>query len=390
VTNPVEGTSITNTDSSASPVVVAVVDEAQADDPVVTALGAAARRQGLGWVTAFPADAAGGRSDVRLAVLGVGPAGEAAARAAADDGRVRALALVASPLSAPIVELLAEWEQLSLIAAADPSDRPALRGAVDAYLASDHGASDLVVGTLDSEAMDRVTGWLAERLARVASVEEVVVRSTDGWELHGTRSLPAASEPAVPGVLLLHSGRSDRAAFTRLEHLLVERGLAVLNLDWRGRGRSVGRGTYFALSAEERAAGWRDAAAGFDHLAGCPGVDGERLAAVGVIHGAEHAARAAQHDPRVRALAILTGYRPADEHEAVHMTSGAVDVLYVTSADHRVTTDAMRTLYDATASPRTRYVEYSGGAIGYQLFDLDPGLEPQIVAWLAEALGVAS
>jgi hypothetical protein len=90
----------------------------------------------------------------------------------------------------------------------------------------------------------------------------------------------------------------------------------------------------------------------------------------------------------VRALTILTGYRPAGEHEGAHLTSGAVDVLYVTSTDHLVTTEAMRTLYDATSSPRTRYVEYPGGAIGYQLFDLDPTLEPQVVAWLAEVLEV--
>ena len=212
-----------------------------------------------------------------------------------------------------------------------------------------------------------------------------MLTSNDGWELHGTRWIPERPEPA-PGVVLLHSGRSDRVVFARLERLLAERGLAVLNLDWRGRGRSTNRGSYMALSGDERAAGWRDAAAAFDHLAGCPGVDPDRLAAVGVIHGAEHAVRAALHDPRVRALVILTGYRPADSAEAAYLTSPRVDVLYVTSRAHTITSTAMRALYEASPSRRSRYVEYSGGAIGYQLFELDPGLEPAVVDWLVEVL----
>jgi dienelactone hydrolase len=189
-------------------------------------------------------------------------------------------------------------------------------------------------------------------------------------------------------VVLLHSGRSDRAVFSRLERLLAERGLAVLNIDWRGRGRTTNRGSYFDLDLEERAAGWRDAAAAFDHLADLPQVDAGRVAAVGVVHGAEHAVRAATRDTRVRALVILTGYRPADESESARLTSGDVHALYITSRDHTITTAAMRALHRATPPGRSRYVEYPGGAIGYQLFELDQNLEPSIVDWLVEVLGV--
>ena len=50
-------------------------------------------------------------------------------------------------------------------------------------------------------------------------------------------------------------------------------------------------------------------------------------------------------------------------------------MLYVTSTAHRVTSAAMRSLYDASSSRHRRFVEYAGGAIGYQLFELDPGLD---------------
>jgi dienelactone hydrolase len=140
------------------------------------------------------------------------------------------------------------------------------------------------------------------------------------------------------------------------------------------------------LSGEERAAGWRDAAAAFEHLAQCPEVDPSRLAAVGAIHGAEHAVRAAQHDPRVRALVLLTGYRPASEPEGEYLAHGDVDVMYVTSTDHTITTTAMRALYEASTRRLARYVEYPGGAIAYQLFEIDHRLEPAIVSWLVEVL----
>lgn len=324
-------------------------------------------------------------SATSVGVIGVGRAGDAALRAAASDDRVVALALIDAPLDPESVALVAEWPQVPVLAAAAPSDRPALAGAVDAYLASSHPASRLVVAPTGPGTATTAARWLSERLARRARVDEVVIDTEQGWRLHGTRWLPTADHP-VPGVILLHTGRSDRAAFARLARLLAERGFAVLNFDWRGRGQSVNQGTYFDLAAEVRAAAWEDALAALDHLAEQPEVDADRLAAVGVVHGAEFAVRAAVRDARVKALVLLTGYRPADESESAHLLGGNVDVLYVTSTDHSVTTDAMRALYDASPGRHTRYVEYPGGAIGYQLFEVDEELEPDVVDWLAEVL----
>jgi len=371
---------------SGLPVVVAVEpDSAVSEFPLEDAV----RRRGVDWLATSSTDARSTLAELapnrRVAVVAAGVAGESTLELVAETGTVEAFAIVGAPLSNAAVELVAEWPELALLAVADPADRDGLRGAVDAYLASTHERSDLLVGAVDGTAAERAAGWLADRLRRTTNIDEVTLTSSDGWELHGTRWLPPRDQPG-PGVVLLHSGRSDRAVFSRLERLLAERGFAVLNLDWRGRGRSTNRGTYMALSADERAAGWRDAAAAFEHLAALPGVDPERLGAVGVIHGAEHAVRAAVDDGRVRAVVVLTGYRPADPAESAYLTDPGVDVLYVTSTAHRVTSAAMRALYEASASRHTRFVEYPGGAIGYQLFELDPGLEPAIVDWLTEVL----
>lgn len=321
----------------------------------------------------------------RVAVVGIGALAGDAVDVAAEHGRVAALALVGPRLQAGHVDLVAEWPEMPVLGVADPSHRPGLSSAVDAFLASAHGGSDLLVGSVDGDMLGRATDWLAHRVEQSARVDEVVFESEDGWVLHGNRWLPERSRP-VPGAVLLHTGRSDRAAYARLERLLAEAGIAVLNLEWRGRGQSTNLGSYFDLDSDVKAAAWRDALAALDQLAACPEVDENRLATVGVVHGAEYAARAAHRDPRVKAVVALTGYRPQEPEEAPHLTSGAVDVLYVTSTDQTITTTAMRELYEASSSPKTRFIEYPGAAIGYQLFELDPSLEPRIVDWLAEVL----
>ena len=283
---------------SESPVVVAVH---QGDSNCLALVAREVERQKVEWVTTSGADVSATLARLtgerRVAVAAFGAAGELALATSAEIGGIEAFALIGAPLSSEAVAVVAAWPELPVLATADPADHAGLRGAVDAYLASGHHASDLMVGVVDADAARSVARWLGGRLDQTAQVCEVTLSSSDGWELHGTRWIPETSRRS-PGVVLLHSGRSDRAVFSGLERLLAERGFAVLNLDWRGRGQSTNRGTYMALSADEKAAGWRDATAAFDHLAGSPGVDPDRLAAVGVVHGAEHAVRAAVGDSR--------------------------------------------------------------------------------------------
>lgn len=316
-------------------------------------------------------------------VVAVGGCVEEVLRLAADTGGVGGLCLIGGTLDVSAVQLVAEWPDLPLLTVVDPADRHLLASMVDAYLASMNAASDLLVGPVDS-VIGAVGDWVERCRRSMARVDHVSFVTEDGWTIRGTRSLPAGRRS--PGVVLLHSGRSDRGAYARLERLLVTAGFAVLNIDWRGRGESIDLGSYFELSDEVKFAAWRDAVAAIEHLASCDEVNGERVGVVGVVHGAEYAARAAHRDPRVKALVLLTGYRPVEPEESIHLVSGAVEVLYVTSTAHRATSEAMRDLCDRSPGRSTQLVEYSGGAIGYQLFDLDPTLEPRIVGWLKEVL----
>ena len=356
------------------PLLAPLLDAAEGRDVAITPIGPVGAQQAI--------DAAVQR-DGGCVVVGVGSATGSAFGAASAHGAVRGFVSLDGDLEAHHVELISEWPELPLLAVARPGQRSRFGRAVDAYLASAHAASDLIAE--DSPAPERILAWITDRTADDVEVTEVSLTTADGWEIHGTRRVPSRANP-VPGVVLLHTGRSDRAVYSRLEHLLTDAGLAVLNIDWRGRGESTNLGTYFELDPETRFAAWRDAATALDHLASDPRVDAARLAAVGCVHGAEYAVRAAWRDQRVRALVLLTGYRPHEPEEAALLVDGDVDVMYVTAVGQTITSDAMRDLHRQAPRGATVMIEYPGSAIGYQLFEQDPSLEPRIAAWLSEAL----
>lgn len=364
----------------------------------------------LGWVDA---EVGGGDATARAAVaiesvigdgaivvVVIGSVANAVLDAVTLHPGVAAVALIGAPLSEVSVGLLTGWEQVPVVAVADTNDVDAVVAAVATYCASTHPDSDLEIVSdleIDGEsfgstsdawrlALDTVVDRLCRCLANIAVRDDVVVTTSDGWEIHGTLAVPRRAEP-VPAVVLLHSGRSDRAVFARLERLLTRRGVAAFSIDWRGRGLSQNVATYFELSGDQRAEGWRDAAAAVDALAVDPRIDGERIAMVGVVHGAEHAVAGSIGDPRVRLLALLTGFVPRTEEERAHLVSGDIDVLYVTCEGHGPVTAAMEELVAATPPGRATIRRYPGGAIGYQLFDIDPEFEVALAEWVATGLG---
>jgi dienelactone hydrolase len=392
------------------PCVVAV--RAEGDDPG-DRLAAIADRVSHPWrQVAVPA---GGTDALRagldgvaataIAVVASGGAAGAAIDAASYDPRVVAVCAVGGPVPLTAARVFELWKDVPVLAVVEARDRDALGAAVELRFASTHPDSDIeVIGDVDvgtgptfgsladawTDASSAAASWLDRRLAAVAERREVIVHSDDGWEIHGTLTVPSGDGSAVPAAVLLHSGRSDRAVFSRLQGLLARHGVAALSIDWRGRGQSQNQGTYFTLTAEQRAEGWRDARAALSALEEHPGIDASRVAMIGVVHGAEHAVAASLDDDRVKMLGLLTGYAPRSEREAAHLVSGAVDVLYVTCRGHGPTTAAMRELAARTPAGKATLRVYSGGAIGYQLFAVDPALEEAIASWAAAGLGATT
>ena len=222
-------------------------------------LQAPARAAGLS-LTAVPAADAGPAIDRAVAsgspvvVIGVEALAGTALDAIAEHGTIAGFVSLDGQLDGRHVELIETWPELPILAVACPDDRRALASAVDTYLASHHARSELVVGAEPDP--HEVVAWLVGRISDHVDVEPVMCISSDGWQIHGTLRTPHRDH-LVPGVVLLHTGRSDRAAYTRLERLLSEHGLAVLNIDWRGRGESINLGSYFDLDDATKAAAWR-------------------------------------------------------------------------------------------------------------------------------------
>ena len=336
-------------------------------------------------VTDVLATSPAGDAGREVVIVGLS-AGDHAVRLVASDRRVVAVAMVDPALSSLDIELIAESPDVAVLTVADPR-RATLVSAVDGHLASGHEESDIWIGPIDESTVGRrVATWLAERVASSPVAEQVVFESTDGWLLHGDLHVARRDTPG-PAVVLMHSARSDRSIFGRLTRLLARRGMTVLNVDWRGRGRSTNRGRFADLGDEQRAAVCDDVTAAFDAAAALPEVDPTRLGVLGIAQGAGYAAGGALGDPRTRAIVLLTGFQMPDERQRDLLLSGDVEVLYITGTPHRVTTDAMRSLYEQSRGRLTRFVEYPEGVLGYQLFDLHPDLEPLIVDWFAEVLG---
>jgi dienelactone hydrolase len=338
-------------------------------------------------------------NDEAVAVVIVGSIADYVIAAISLDPRIAGIAVVNAGLSDDSVDLLSGWKQVPIVGVVDAADGAALATAVDLYCAGTHPDRDLeIVSELDvggesfgsrssawQAALDTVVFRLRQGLASGASRRDVMFSTSDGWEIHGTLAVPDRAHP-VPAAVLLHSGRSDRAVFAQLERLMTRRGVAVLSIDWRGRGVSQNIATYFELSNDERAHGSRDATAALDALALDPRIDVDRVAMVGVVHGAEHAVAASIGDPRVQMLGVLTGFMPRNESERAHLVSGDVEVLYITCEGHGPVTAVMEDLVAEAPPGRATLRQYPGGAIGYQLFDIDPALEDFLAEWVATGL----
>jgi dienelactone hydrolase len=179
----------------------------------------------------------------------------------------------------------------------------------------------------------------------------------------------------------VHSNLSDRHIYDDLERMLAEAGLAVLNIDFRGRGKSHGKGYYFALPREERDKTYLDVKAAIDFLAARKGVIADRLAVVGTAIGSRYALKAAISSPRVKAFVMLAGLPDKAEVE-----KSSFPILFVSPLGVPPIAQAFREFYNLTKDRGSYLVEHEGGALGYQIFEIDDKLQPLIVRWLKPQL----
>lgn len=124
-----------------------------------------------------------------------------------------------------------------------------------------------------------------------AGAKAVTLDTADGWRIAGWYFAPEPSSAKAPGVILLHQFARDKSSWGGLPLQLVKQGYAVISIDLRGHGESVGPGGKQVAPKElkdpEYTAMLRDVRAADQYLGAQPGVERERIGIIGASIGAD-------------------------------------------------------------------------------------------------------
>src|SRR5882672_6614059 len=230
---------------------------------------------------------------------------------AMEDPRVRVFVFLSGVLNQRAMELIASNTAKPVLFIVSKEDKRGFRDMARAYSLTKSAESDiwvqdgLGVGVTMcnmwrnrytdqpiENALDFVAGeWLGTKLRRLGRIREVTVETEDGWILYATLGVPDCINEGqmVPAVILLPTALTDRRMYSNLERVLLSNGIAFLNLEYRGIGKSINKGAYIDQSLSEIMSGWRDIQEGVDLLASQKGVDPERIGLLGALLAANYA-----------------------------------------------------------------------------------------------------
>ena len=131
------------------------------------------------------------------------------------------------------------------------------------------------------------------------SAERVEAPLSDGGAVVANLRRPAGDGPA-PLVVLIPGLDSTKEEFFHWETVFLDRGMATLSLDGPGQGET---GFSLHIRPDYEVA----VAAILDAVAGRPELDPQRVGAVGVSLGGHYVVRAAAFEPRLKAIAGISG-----------------------------------------------------------------------------------
>jgi len=335
----------------------------------------------------------------RIALVAEGMSADAALLGWGGDTRIKAITLVSGRLGEAAMKAIAANPGISLNLVVSKEDREGFKDMAAAYKLTNNGGSrisvykNIGIGTTmfsvwrsehpnEKPIEDGIAEWIIGELKQAGRRSEVSFKTDDGWTIYGTLWTPGRSAAAVPGVVLIHSSFTDRHIFDRLAQLLVQRGIAALNIDTRGRGKSIEKGEFLNLPVADRDAGSLDARAAVRFLLSQPGV--ARVGLLGTDRGATYALNAASDNPKVGALVLLTTLLGQEEKQEIAKLD--IPIFYIASRDIEIAAKAMSEAYENTRNRASRILIFNGGALGYEIFDFDRNLEPTLADWMKEQL----
>ena len=212
---------------------------------------------------------------------------------------------------------------------------------------------------------------------------DVDLPAADGAKLKASYYSPGRPGP---GVLLLHQCNRDRASWEGLAAQLVERGIHVVTLDYRGYGESGGeRYTTDAGRAALRANWFSDVDIALAYLISQSGVDKSRLGAGGASCGVNQSIQLARRNPAVKSLALLSGSTNEEGAEFLRGSRNVV-ILFSAAADDRNALPTMKQMAAAAPNPANKFAEFEKGGHGVEMFAAHPDLMKTVADWYRQTL----
>jgi len=216
----------------------------------------------------------------------------------------------------------------------------------------------------------------------------VDLTAPDGTSLKGTYF--SAGKPG-PGVLLLHQCNRQRKVWDDLAARLATAALHVMTVDLRGYGDSSGT-PVDKLSPEEIQVVFRDkmptdVETAYQYLVSQPGVTRDRIAVGGASCGVNQSVHVAANHPEVKALVLLSEGTDASGREFLRTSAKMPLFMAVADDDPDLgVTEIMQWLFTLSSNPVNKFVHYSTGGHGVEMFDAHKELPGMIVAWVATTL----
>jgi dienelactone hydrolase len=229
---------------------------------------------------------------------------------------------------------------------------------------------------------------LACALPAMCAEHVVDLTAADGTKLKATYF--DAGKPG-PGVLLLHQCNRQRKVWDGLALQLSGAGINVLTVDTRGFGESGGQ-RYEKLAPQveaqiekEKWPGDFDAA--IQYLESQPGVTRDMIGVGGASCGVNNSIQTARRHPEVRSLVLLSGNTDLNGRNYLR-NSAKTPVFFAVADDDEFppTVEAIEWLYSATSNPGKRFLHFTKGGHGADMFPVHPELPGAIVDWYVTTL----
>ncbi len=230
---------------------------------------------------------------------------------------------------------------------------------------------------------------LGAKAQQAPAARVIDLKASDGTILKATYFAAAKSGP---GVLLLHQCNRQEKVWDDLAGQLATAGISVLTFDLRGFGESEGS-RFEKLTPQEEAKveaeKWPgDIDTAFQYLVSQQGVTRDVIGVGGASCGVNNSIQTARRHPReVKSLVLLSGGTNLVGRQFLRQESQLPALFAMADDDEfRPTVEVVPWLFSVSSNPGKKFVHYTIGGHGADMFAVHPELRGAIVDWYVTTL----